>query len=231
MNIIKKLISLVKGSFREMGESVVDANSTTIFSQEIEDAKTKIKAARKDLTEIMAKEMQAERQISQLNQKLEERKKQITAALEKGEDALAEEVANAASIVDKELAEVKKAKDTYTQHIAKLKAMIEKGNAEIEEFERQVNLVKTTENVQKATKAIASNYQSADGALFDAKETLARIKQKQQDFDDEYLASQRLDEEMTEKGLDERLAEKGIVESSSANKFLENAKKEIASRN
>ncbi|PXF63610.1 PspA/IM30 family protein [Kangiella spongicola] len=230
MNIIKKLISLVKGSFREMGENVVDANSTTIFAQEIEDAKTKIKAARKDLTEIMAKEMQAERKIAELAQKLDERKLQITAALEKGEDSLAEEVAQAASVIDSELAETQKAKNTYTQHIAKLKSMIEKGNADIEEFERQVSLVKTTENVQKATKAIATNYQSADGTLFDAKETLERIKQKQQDFDDEYLASQRLDEEMSDKGLDERLAEKGISDAKGGNKFLEDAKKEIASR-
>ena len=42
MSVIKKLITLLRGSARELGQSMVDANATRIYEQEITDAKASI---------------------------------------------------------------------------------------------------------------------------------------------------------------------------------------------
>ena len=54
MTVIKKLVTLLRGSARELGESVVDANATRIYEQEIVDARHSIDQARGDLTGVMA---------------------------------------------------------------------------------------------------------------------------------------------------------------------------------
>ena len=39
MSVIGKILTLLRGSARELGESVVDANATRIYEQEIIDAR------------------------------------------------------------------------------------------------------------------------------------------------------------------------------------------------
>ena len=55
MSVIKKLVTLLRGSAREIGQSVVDANATRIYEQEIIDAKASINEAKTELTGVMAK--------------------------------------------------------------------------------------------------------------------------------------------------------------------------------
>ena len=66
MNILQKLMTLFRGSVREIGESVVDANGTRIFEQEIKDAEVQLKEATGSLTLVMAKAKQAERELDAL---------------------------------------------------------------------------------------------------------------------------------------------------------------------
>ncbi|HHL32548.1 MAG TPA: PspA/IM30 family protein, partial [Oceanospirillales bacterium] len=63
MNILKKIMTAIRGGTRELGESIVDSQGTRIFEQEIEDAKESLKKAKRDLTQVMAKEMQASRKV------------------------------------------------------------------------------------------------------------------------------------------------------------------------
>ena len=44
MSVIKKVVTLLRGSARELAENVVDANATRIYEQEIIDAKQSILA-------------------------------------------------------------------------------------------------------------------------------------------------------------------------------------------
>ena len=64
MSIFKKIITAVRGGATEAGEAIVDANSTRIFEQEIRDSEKHITIAKRDLTEVMAKQMQAARELA-----------------------------------------------------------------------------------------------------------------------------------------------------------------------
>ena len=66
MSVIKKLVTLLRGSARELGQSVVDGNATRIYEQEIIDAKSSITEAKTELTGVMAKQMQTARDIERI---------------------------------------------------------------------------------------------------------------------------------------------------------------------
>jgi phage shock protein A len=67
MSVIKKLVTLLRGSARELGQSVVDSNATRIYEQEIIDAKNSITEAKTELTGVMAKQMRATSSASRPN--------------------------------------------------------------------------------------------------------------------------------------------------------------------
>ena len=69
MSMLRRLFTAVKGGAREAGESIVDANAIRIFEQEIHEGKEAITAAKRNLTEVMAKEMQLTRHIKTLEYK------------------------------------------------------------------------------------------------------------------------------------------------------------------
>ena len=57
MGMLEKIITAIRGGMREVGETIVDANGTRIFEQEIKDAENKLNEAKRDLTGVLAKEI------------------------------------------------------------------------------------------------------------------------------------------------------------------------------
>lgn len=229
MNILKKIMTAIRGGTREIGEAIVDSQGTRIFAQEIEDAKESLNQAKHDLTEVMAKEMQTGRKIETLQIDITKHETFVAEALEKNEEELALELAGKVATLEAEKAELDKAKLAYGEHVAKLKKLMETSERQLAEYERQLTMVKTTENVQKATAAITDNFSSANSTLLSAKESLERIRQKQEDFDDRYLAAEQLKNESAGTNLAEKMEKAGIGESNSnAKAVLERIKQKKA---
>jgi len=210
MNILKKIMTAIRGGTRELGESIVDSQGTRIFEQEIEDAKESLKKAKHDLTQVMAKEMQASRKIDSLQTEITNNEGFVSDALAKNEEALALEIAGKVAEIEQDMASQVSAQQSYAQHISKLKGMMEKAERQLKDYERQLTMVKTTENVQKATATITDNFGTADSTLVSAKESLDRIRKKQEDFDDRNLAAEKLDNETNGKNLSDKMKDVGI---------------------
>ncbi len=210
MSVIRKMITLLRGSAREIGESVVDANATRIYEQEIHDARQSIEAARVGLTEVMAKEIQSAREIERLKKEIARYESLAIEALDKAQESLAEEVAGRVGALELELEEQSKAHATYAVQVVKLKDMIKAAEAKIREHEREVSMVKTTESVYRATRSISDTIGSTGSRLLDARQSLERIKQRHEDLADRMQAAESLDRELGEKALETKLAEAGI---------------------
>ena len=210
MNILKKIMTAIRGGSRELGEAIIDSQGSRIFEQEIEDAKEGLKKAKHDLTQVMAKEMQASRKIDILQKDIEKNESYVNDALEKNEEALALEIAGKVSELEADKSMQVEAQQSYASHIAKLKGLMEKAERQLKDYERQLTMVKTTENVQKATATITDNFGTTSSTLLSAKESLERIKQKQEDFDDRNLAAEKLDNETNGKNLSDKMKEVGI---------------------
>ena len=115
--------------------------------------------------------------------------------------------------------------DSFTSSATKLKDLVKRSERQLSEHQRQLTMVKTTDSVQKATSAITDNFSASNSKLLSAKDSLERIKQKQQDFDDRMLAADELQAEGSDQSLKAKLAEAGIgQQQSSANSVLERLK-------
>ncbi|WP_445776089.1 PspA/IM30 family protein [Shewanella sp.] len=225
MGILNKILTAFRGGATEVGQTIVDANSTRIFEQEIRDAEKHLTKAKRELTDVMAKEMQASREIDRLKRSIAEHEGYATQALDKGNEALAIEVAEKIAQLDEELAEQQTANDNFSSHAVRLKDLVKKTERQLSDYQRQLTMVKTTESVQKATATITDSFASSNSKLLNAKDSLERIKARQQQFDDRLKAAETLAEENSDKSLHAKLAEAGIGEQkSNANAVLDRIK-------
>jgi phage shock protein A len=225
MSILRKIMTAVRGGAREVGELVVDANGTRIFEQEIKDAEHHLRKAKHDLTDVMAKQMQAARQVQSLKSEITEHEGYTVQALEKDDEGLALEIAEKIARLETDLVDQQQVSDTFTSHVSRLKDLVRKAEKQIKEYERQLSMVKTTESVQKASAAITDNFASSSSKILSAKDSLERIKKRQQDNFDRLKAAEEMESEGTDKGLDDKMRALGIGEqSSSANSVLDRIK-------
>ncbi|AZG34966.1 MAG: PspA/IM30 family protein [Shewanella psychromarinicola] len=225
MGILNKILTAFRGGATEVGQTVVDANSTRIFEQEIRDAEKHLTRAKRELTDVMAKEMQASREIDRLKRSVTEHEGYVAQALDKGNEALAIEIAEKIAQLDEELSEQQTANDSFSSHALRLKDLVKKTERQLNDYQRQLTMVKTTESVQKATATITDSFASSNSKLLNAKDSLERIKARQQQFDDRLKASETLADESSDKSLHAKLAQAGIGEQkSNANAVLDRIK-------
>ncbi|MDR2208918.1 MAG: PspA/IM30 family protein [Azoarcus sp.] len=212
MSVIGKIATLIKGSARELGESIVDANGVRIYEQEIRDAHDAITKAKTDLTGVMAKEMQSAREIERARSEIARLENLAIEALEKNKEDLAIEVADKVAEQESELEKQTRLHAEYALQANRLKDLIKVSEARIREHEREVQMAKTTESVYKATQTISESIGSSGSKLMSAKESLERIKKRHEDLADRMNAADALDKEFGTKALEAKLAEAGIGE-------------------
>lgn len=210
MAVFSKILTMLRGNLREIGQSVVDNNSSTIYEQEIVDAKNHVAKAKQDLTAVMAKEMQADREIARLAEEIRKFEELALQALQKGQDALAEEVADKVANLETARAEQMASRTEFAGHVVRLKELIRNAEATLREHERQLAMAKTTESVYRATATISQSMGSSGSKLMSAKESLERIKQRHQDMADRMQAADALEGEFGSKALESKLAAAGI---------------------
>ncbi|WNC73136.1 PspA/IM30 family protein [Thalassotalea psychrophila] len=225
MSIFKKIMTAIRGGATEMGEGIVDANATRIFEQEIRDAENHLTKAKRDLTSVMAQQMASSRDVDKVKRDIAEHEGFVTQALEKNNEALALQVAEKIASLENELSTGQQALDSFSTNADRLKDLVKKGERQVAEYKRQLSMVKTTDSVQKATSAITDNFSSSSSKLLNAKDSLERIKAKQQKFDDQLKAAEVLDAEDSDSSLEAQLKAAGIgSQDNSANSVLERIK-------
>ncbi|GHF85177.1 PspA/IM30 family protein [Thalassotalea marina] len=225
MSIFKKIMTAIRGGATEVGEAIVDANSTRIFEQEIRDAENHLTRAKRDLTGVMAQQMAASREVDRIKREITEHEGYAVQALEKDDETLALAVAEKISALESELSAQQQALDSFEGNANRLKDLVKKSERQVQEYKRQLSMVKTTESVQKATSAITDNFSSSNSKLLSAKDSLERIKAKQQKFDDQLKAAEVLESENSDNSLEAKLKAAGIGGTeNSANSVLERLK-------
>jgi phage shock protein A len=231
MSILNKLFTALRGGVREAGESVVDANALRIYEQELKDAETNLHRAKHNLTEVMAKRMQAARKVDEAKRGISEHEGFAAQALEKGNEGLALEIAEKITQLEQELKEQEQILATFEGHVTRLKDNVRQAERQLADHQRQLSMVKTTENVQKATMAISENFSASNSRMLTAKESLGRIRQRQQDREDRMKAAQELSDEGSSEGLKAKLQAAGIGEqAASAQSVLDRIKNKSSAR-
>ncbi len=221
MNIIEKLLTVIRGGAREIGESVVDSQSMRIFEQEIHDSKESLAEAKEGLTEIVAKRMAIERELKKIQEDISKNEGYALKALEKSDEALALEVADKIAKLEAKAENIDAELKSYTDNVSILKQKIKEAEKVISDHERELAMVKTRESVQQATKSVTQTVTVNDSSIGSARESLERIKNKQQAEQDKLHAGIQLQKEMDGEDLDKKLKASGIkLEAHSAESVL-----------
>ena len=208
--VLNKIWTALRGGVREMGDAIVDSNGIRIFEQEIIDAKDSIQQAKTNLTEVMARKMQAERKVSKLVEEIRNHEGYVGKALDNNDEALALEVAGKIATMEAEKGEQDAIVRRLTGQVEQLKAHIRKAEKLIADHERELSIVHTTESVQKATEQVVENVAANNSTLNTARQSLERIKAHQEMRQDQLEAGELLDKELSGGDLDSKLEEAGI---------------------
>lgn len=227
MSFMKDIVEAIRGGAKGVSDLLSEQNGISALQQEIQSVNEDMLKAKEDLTEAIAKHMHSSREISALKIEIAEREDQARAALDQEDESLALKLAEVIAELDADLAEQEQVNTIFSGHVARLRSLVNKTERQIKDYERQLQMVKTTESIQKASAAISSNYQTNSSKMLSARDSLERIKQRQQRTLDEMEAEQELLAETGEKTLEERLEQAGISSSKiNANSVLNRLKQD-----
>lgn len=220
--LLRKMFTALRGKATETGEAIVDSQGIRIMEQELRDAKSALNTANEELTSLMAKRNLAAKEVDTLTDKMAEYEKSAMAALEKGEQSLAEEVAEEIARLESER-EVSQANvSQYDGTIEALKSTIAKSKGEIRRVEQQMSHVKATEAAQKAQSAVASQHAGQNASMNSAVASLERIKERQAMQAEKLKIGEEMQAQESGADLEARLTKAGIggQQASSGNDVL-----------
>ena len=211
MSMLAKLSALFRGTAREAGQAVVDANALKILDQEIRDADTAQGKARDDLAGLVARRRMAESELASFRDQIGKYESSTRAALGQGKNDLAREVAGRIAELESEIGTRGPMIEGMKEAEARLRTAISTTDQKIETLRREIDIVKVNESVQRAQTSVALQSAGAHSRIGSAADSLQRIKQRQAIQEEKLNANQALEDRRTGADLDAKLREAGIL--------------------
>lgn len=212
----KQLVTLIRGTAHEAGQSVVDARALTILDQQIRDAGTAQAKARDDLATLTARRRMVEKDLEALTVQRSKYEASARAAMARGDMDLAREVAERLASIEADqaaktpqIADMRAAED-------RIRGIIKQSDGKIETLRREVEVVRANESVQKAQATVAASYGGTLSSMGSAADSLKRIKEQQAIRDEKFKAAAELEDMRTGADLDAKLRDAGLLQGSSS---------------
>ncbi len=206
----KKLVTALRGGVAEAGEAIIDANAIRILEQEQRDADAALVKARNGLVEIKAKHKLALQRVSALENDIASWEGKAIAALNAAEEGLATECAGRVAELETQRDQEREIATRFGKQVDLLHAQIDQAESRLKDLRQQTEMAKARETVQQARIATASATGGASGKVEAAVDSLARIKQRQDEQDAKLDAAQELAEAANGGDLERRLQAAGI---------------------
>ncbi|MBB2670944.1 UNVERIFIED_ORG: phage shock protein A [Rhizobium esperanzae] len=202
-----KLISiLLRGRAHDAEQAFADRNAVPLLAQQIRDAAQAIQSARRSVAVAIAQNEQEKAQHQTILSRIADLETRACAALDKGNEGLAREAAEAIAFLEAERDASVAAQAQFTTSIGKLKGIVRSAEARLQELQRGERLARATEEAQKLHVVVAG---PGLATLDEAEETLARLRLRQSQ--NELTAAALKDMESTTRpaGIIEKLANAG----------------------
>lgn len=225
MNIWAKMMTALRGGVNEAGEAIVDSQALRILDQEIRDASEELKQSKDSLAAIIAREKLAKEKSNNLSKQIEENEGYAIKALDKGNDSLAQEVAEKIANLENQLTTEAASAASFAESASNLRSAINQAESNLRRLKQQVDTVKATDNVQRAQETVAERHSGSNSKLRTAMDSLERIKEKQALKAATMGAASELANDSSDASLASKLEEAGITSSGkSASDILERLK-------
>lgn len=209
-SIFKKLITALRGGANDVGESIIDAQATRVLEQELRDSQQELHQAKQDLASLMGEAARLAHQIEEQDGEIGRRTQQARQALADHQDALAREVAQRILDHQRIRADHLASREALGLRIDALKERIVEAERQLSDYQRDLRVIKTNERVLRATQKIDTRLLSQHSSLATAKETLARLQDRQQSEEYRQAATVSLNQSLKGEDLDARLKQVGI---------------------
>ncbi|MGR9294419.1 PspA/IM30 family protein [Rhizobium leguminosarum] len=203
-----KLISiLLRGRAHDAEQAFADRNAVPLLAQQIRDAAQSIQSARRSVAVAIAQNEQEKGQHAAIIARIDDLENRASAALAKGNEALAREAAEAIAYLEAERDASEKAQGQFTSSIDKLKAIVRASEARLQELQRGERLARATQEAQKLDVVVAG---PGLATLDDAEETLARLRLRQSQNELTAAALKDMEGAIRPAGIIEKLANAGF---------------------
>ena len=216
MSILRNILTAVRGGASEVGEAVVDANAMRILGQEIRDAEDAIGKAKQSLTNLKATEIKLKREVNSLQQDITDYESKAMQALAADNEALAGEVAGRIAELETEAEDKNSEHRDLSTQVNKINSMIRAREKIIQKNKRELEKIKTVEQLQKATSTMSTNFAATNASEHRVSKALERVKNKQSHWEDRMEAGEWMTSDEQSDELDSRLKSAGIGEASSS---------------
>ena len=210
MGVLRDMLSALKGGANEISEAIVDANAIRILEQEIREAEQAIAGAKQNLTRLKASEIRLRRDLATLGTDVADYERKAMAALNAGEEALAGEVAERIAELEAERGEKGAEQAALDAEIRKIHAMIKAREKTIAKNKRELDKVRTVQELQKATATVSKNFAATGASEHRVSQALERVKAKQQGWQDRMEAGEWMADREGGDDIDAKLRAKGI---------------------
>ncbi len=211
MYIMQKITAALRGAARENAEKVIDTHAIRIFEQEIYDCEYSITQAKQDLAKVMAEKVRLGRSHEQRRQAIREKEQQAGKALDKGLDAITQEIADWILEQEQVGEEERKALEKLAAHEKKLRQTLTAAAQHIARYRRELRMVQATQSSQQATAQLAVKANSLGANILCMQESLERIRSRQEQFADMEEAVITIDKDLDSNGLEEKIRQAGLT--------------------
>ncbi len=216
MGVLRDMFTALKGGANEVGEAIVDANAIRILEQEIRDAEAAIASAKQSLTRMKSSEIKLKREVATIDADVADYEQKAVQALNAGEEALATEVAERIAELESERGEKAGEQATLDAEVHKIHAMIKARERTIAKNKRELDKVRTVQELQRATESVSKNFAATGSSGHRVSQALERVKAKQQGWQDRMEAGEWLEHQDAGDDLDAKLRAKGLGDSANA---------------
>ncbi|MFV2060270.1 MAG: PspA/IM30 family protein [Gammaproteobacteria bacterium] len=210
MSIFGDIITAIKGGANEVGESIVDSQAIRIYEQEIREAEIAIEKAKKSLTTLKTTEIGLKRKLNTLNDDISDYETKAMQALDSGKEDLATEVAGRIDELEQERNSINEEHGNLKKEVSSIYSLIKKREKVIQKNKRELEKVKTVQQLQNATNSISANIAATGSSEHRVSKALDRIKKKQQRTTDSMEAGEWMEEQDSSSDLDKKLKDSGI---------------------
>jgi phage shock protein A len=174
--MLKLLFFLGKGRATDQVENFTDKHAITILRQQIRESASAVQTSKKALALAMAQQNREEIQLQKLSGKIADLEERTLIALDKGQEDLARESAEAIAHLEAEWGSSEQALTHFKKETARLKNRVKKAQSMLNQLERGYRLAEVTDKTQKLRK---TDKDVCSSSLSDAPETLDRLQNRQ----------------------------------------------------
>ena len=150
MGIFSQIVTAIRGGATEVGEAIVDSQAMRILDQEIRDAGNELTRSKDALAGMMAQRKLASDKAKSLEQQILEYEGYAMQAMDKGDQALAMDIANKIAELEQDAASERSLAESYDASIATTRQSISSTESNLKRLKQQVDMVKATESAQRA---------------------------------------------------------------------------------